>query len=304
VNDFLPDWRAWRKVKPRTEDTQESHVRLYIEPRWGRTKAREINRADIVTWLRTMKKQNGGEMNPGTKAVILSTFSSILDYAVQADVLAANPCRSLARRDKPHASAKAARIYTREELAALNEACSRRPWMQDIIRFAYLTGLRLGEIVGLTWTQVDFEKGVLVIDRQFGKDGRIGTPKGNKAASIEMIPDVRKMLAERHLAVGLPTEGPVFPNSIGGHRHPRDVQNAFGRARAKAGLTSDPRPLTFHDLRHTCASMLMNAPGASLSWVQSYLRHGNAQTTLGYVHKVADDGERAEAAGAALAVLA
>src|SRR5712691_1306305 len=244
VADLLPGWRDWRKVKPRTEETQERHVRLYIENRWGRTKARDIVRADIVTWLRTMKKQNGGEMNDGTKAVVLSTFSSILDYAVQADVLAANPCRSLGRRDKPRASAKEARIYTREELAALIEANDQRPWMQDIIRFTLLTGLRLGEVCGLTWAQVDLEKGVLVIDRQLGKTGIMGTPKGGKAATMPMIPDVRKTLAERHMAAGRPTDGPVFPNSTGAHRHPRDVQNAFGRSRARAKLSSDPRPLT------------------------------------------------------------
>lgn len=300
VSDLLPGWRDWRKVKPRTEETQERHVRLYIENRWGRTKARDIVRADIVTWLRTMKKQNGGEMNDGTKAVILSTFSSILDYAVQADVLAANPCRSLGRRDKPRASAKEARIYTREELAALIEANNRRPWMQEILRFTVLTGLRLGEVCGLTWGQVDFEKGVLVIDRQLGKDGRVGTPKGGVTATMPMIPDVRKMLAERHLAAGRPTEGPVFPNSTGAHRHPRDVQNAFGRARARAKLSSDPRALTFHDLRHTCASMMANMPGAVLPQVQAYLRHGKLTTTMGYIHRVENE-EWAEQAGAALA---
>src|SRR5205085_2758924 len=115
-----------------------------------------------------------------------------------------------------------------------------------------------------------------------------------------LIPAVRKMLAERHLSAGRPTNGPVFPNSSGTHRHPRDVQNAFNRSRAVARLSGDPRPLTFHDLRHTCASNLANAPGAVLPQVQAYLRHGKLTTTMTYIHPIKNE-EWAAQAGAALA---
>jgi integrase len=126
----------------------------------------------------------------------------------------------------------------------------------------------------------------------------MGTPKGGVAATMPIIGGVKTLLAAMKLKAGpVGPESPVFPNSLGRHRQPRDIQRAFGWAKERAGIEGD---LRFHDLRHTCASLLANAPGAELPQVQAYMRHASLNTTLGYVH-VVERKEWAEQADTAFA---
>jgi integrase len=129
-----------------------------------------------------------------------------------------------------------------------------------------------------------FSAGKLMIRQALGKDGRIGTPKGGKPATIDLLPQLRKALIEKHIAAGRPPSGPVFANSLGGHRQPRRAARFTKRA-IGAGLSNEPRAFRFHDLRHSCVFLLVNA-GASPTWVQEFARHPNLATTLGYAHKI------------------
>lgn len=149
--------------------------------------------------------------------------------------------------------------------------------------------LRLGEVIGLQWGDVDFDTGYITIERQVGLDGRTGTPKGGRTDRIPMMPQMRALLAEMKMRAkpeNSKPDSPVFVNSLGGHRQSRDVQATFDKARRYAALSDEPRAFRFHDLRHTSVSMLANRPGADMVQVQAFARHANLQTTLGYVHKI------------------
>jgi hypothetical protein len=97
--EVLEGWRAWRKLKPRSEEAYDGHVRLHIVPKFGRMKVRDINRAELRAWLNGMKRKDGkpGPLGEGTKTVIFATLSSVLDYCVEAELLGTNPCRTLGR---------------------------------------------------------------------------------------------------------------------------------------------------------------------------------------------------------------
>jgi hypothetical protein len=162
-----------------------------------------------------------------------------------------------------------------------------------MIQTAYFAALRLGEVCGLTWGQVNYERNVLVIDRQLGKDGEFGTPKGGETGEVPFADILRKVLTEqRHALVqrygfgAVAADKPVFPNTYGDFRRQGIVDRAFRQAREKAELSTDPRALSFHDLRHSCASRLANDPGAVLPEVQAFLRHKNLNTTLSYIHRL------------------
>lgn len=299
--DLLPGWRALREVsvKPRTRETEEGNVRLHIEPRWGRAKVRDISKNAITTWINGLARKDGKPMNCGTRSLVLAQLSSILDYAVDENILASNPCKTLSRKAKPKQVKYEYRVLADGELNLLLKGVSRRrEWLAPIIRLTAFTGLRLGEVVGLEWGDVSFEDGTITVARQLGKDGRIGTPKGGVAATVEMAPQVRTILAELKLRAEavLPT-APVFRNTYGERRQPRDVQRAFVQARDAAGLTG----LRFHDLRHTYATHLARA-GVNIAVIQKQLRHANLSTTLGYVHAL-DSLDTPEQLGAALAAL-
>ena len=288
LNDVLDGWRTWRSLKPRSEQTYDDHVRIHIAPRFGRVRVRDITRADVRGWLNAMKRMDGrsGPISEGTKMIVCSTLSSILDYCVDAEIVGVNQCRTLGKA-KPRQEKIEARILGAVELDALLAACERFTWLREIILLTLYGALRLGEVCGLEWQDIDFEAGRITVRQQVGKDGRIGTPKGGKVETIPMSPQARRLLASLKIAAADKSGGaPVVTNTLGGHRGPRDVQRAFDKARRYAGLTDEPRSLRFHDLRHTSISMLANVPAADIVQVQAFARHANMQTTLGYVHKI------------------
>ena len=293
--EAVEGWRQIRSVKPRTAAGYDDVLRVHVLPRWRRVKVRDVRALEIQVWLAGLKRKDGrpGELAGGTKRIILDVFSLMLDYAVEAGALNANPCRALPRRVKPRSGTLEARILTRPEEEALLAAA--KPWLRPIILMGVLAGLRLGEVCGLRWADVDFAADKLHIRRTLSTaDGKsFGTPKGGREQSIDLNPQLRALLRAVPSRFGGP-DAPVFQTRHGGrHLHPRTVTDAFALARRKA-LSDQPRPFRFHDLRHTCASRLVNG-GLPATWVQSYLRHADLATTLRYLHDDAAEQRKAEA---------
>ena len=290
-------------MKPRTRATQAAHVRLYISKPLGRARVRDINRAAVVRWLAGLRRQDGkpGPLSDGTKALVLATLSSILDYAVLSDIVASNPCKSLDRKAKPRQGKIEDRVLAPDELDALLVACKRFPWLRPMIQTALLAALRLGEVCGLDWQDIDFERGVIVVRQNYGKDGNLGTPKSGEVKEVPLVPELRRLLAGHKIAAeNTAPDAPAFVNKIGGRRRPNEVGRAFTKARTYAGLSTGPRALRFHDLRHTTITTLANTPRAVLTQVQAFARHESLQSTLLYIHRV-EDATWTEQAGAALA---
>jgi integrase len=138
--------------------------------------------------------------------------------------------------------------------------------------------LRKGEVVGLRWQDVDFQAGMLTISEQLRRNGKTATPKGNKPATIRLLEPARKVLLRRWFAAGQPATGSVFDVPY------TRLDAAFRRVRNQAGLSTDPRPFEFHDLRHTGVSRLANKPGAVLVQVRDFARHSSLAITEQYMH--------------------
>ncbi len=170
---------------------------------------------------------------------------------------------------------------------------------QPIIRFAILTGLRLGEIWRLRWEDVDWG------GRQITVHG-----KGSKVATIPLAPDVRELLwplrGHHPDAVFTYEVARSRDGRVRGERQPitrSGLQTAFRRVLPHASIEN----FRFHDNRHTAATRLLRS-GANLKVVQRLLRHEDIGTTTKYAHVTDDDvmeamqraSERARAAQAAL----
>jgi len=301
VGELAEKWRGLRKVKPRTVRNYDNSYRCHVEKRWARVRARDVQRVGIVEWLSGLRRLDGKPLDEDTKGIALSVLTNILDVGVEMNVIASNPCRSLPRRSKPHPTRIEPRILQDGELARLTDAAPA--WLGDVILVTYYAALRLGEVCGLQWQDVDFDRNVLVIQRQLSPDMAWGTPKGGKTAEVPMVPELRRLLAEKKLAAGAAATSPVLPGMrCGGYMSPRSVGRSFEVAREKAGLSKEPRVLRFHDLRHSAISRLANAPGAVLPQVQAFARHATLVTTMTYIHRI-ESATWAEEAAAALAGL-
>ena len=186
---------------------------------------------------------------------------------------------------------------TREEVHALIEAIDGHP-LQPLIVTAVATGLRQGELLGLQWADLDLERGTLTV-RQALQDGELVPTKTDKSRrTVGLPPDVvallrqhRQGMREWRLAMGTgwhgadnPGEGLVFTNTIGRHLDGPTVTHQFQALLAEAGL---PR-IRFHDLRHTCATLLLN-DGVPLHTVSRLLGHSQIAITADtYGHLVPD----------------
>ncbi|MDD2785908.1 MAG: site-specific integrase [Patescibacteria group bacterium] len=158
------------------------------------------------------------------------------------------------------------------ESIALVKNCDEPMW-KEMLLMALRTGMRLGELFGLDWSDVDFDRKMINVRRSIVR-GHVGTPKSNKTRYIPMTNDLARMIYERRQRDGL-----VFHREDGTALSHHIAENAMRRACKKA----DMRYIGWHTLRHTFASTLVSE-GVPLNAVQNLLGHANVTTTMCYAH--------------------
>ena len=158
------------------------------------------------------------------------------------------------------------RWLTEDEEARLLAACPS--WLRELVVFALHSGMRLGEILALTWTGVDLFRKTVTVFRS--KNGERRTVPLNQTV-MTLLTDKAKV---RHLKTTL-----VFPSRAGTGIDPNHLRRALRPAMAKAGL----QDCHFHDLRHTFATRLVQS-GVDLYKVQRLLGHKSPMMTQRYAH--------------------
>jgi integrase len=205
----------------------------------------------------------------------LAVLSAALSHArTELEWDAPDPVRGRAPRPGPGRL----RWITREEAARLIAAAGQipqAPHLPDLIRLALHTGMRRGELLGLEWSRVDFGGRLIYLDTHHTKTGaRRAVPINAEAwAALRSRWDWR--------AEHCPETPWVFAHGDDKHQGEpiRDVKHAFTSACRAAGITD----FRFHDLRHTCASWLIQS-GASLSEVAAILGHTTIRMAERYAH--------------------
>ncbi len=155
------------------------------------------------------------------------------------------------------------RYLSKEECKTLINACSSH--LKPIVITALNTGMRRGEILSLTWENVDLKHGFILLDRTKNGERREIPINATLRDTLEALP--RRI-----------DGGPVFYDPITGLPY-GDVKTAFNGARRRAKI----RDFRFHDFRHTFASHLVMA-GVDLTTVSRLLGHKSLSMTLRYAH--------------------
>lgn len=195
----------------------------------------------------------------------------ILNIAVSNSWILRNPFKQGESLIRPGEETPRERIISREEELRLLAACDgERQHLRAILICALDTGMRRGEIFSLTWSDVDFESGLITI-RAFNTK----TMRERQIAMTERLAiELECLTANRtgELVFGIKTH----------------AQHSFDKAKRKAGLAD----LRFHDLRHTHATRLVGAQ-MPLAEVGRVLGHTQPSTTFRYVNINADTARRA-----------
>ena len=264
---YMDEYAKPRK-KPSGVDQDEKNIRCQILPGLGeKKKAADVTRQDV------MKMVNGLKGTPAAANRARAVLSKMMELAEVWGIRPpySNPCKHVKKYpEKPRE-----RFLSMEEFNRLGETLAEAEYLnlespQVIAAFKLLifTGCRRGEILGLRWDEVDWERQCLHLT-----DSKTGPKVVHlNAPSLQILQDIERK-------EGSPW---VIPGR-GLQEHLVDVRGPWRRIRKKAGLEG----LRLHDLRHSFASVGA-AGGVPLQMVGSMLGHTKASTTERYSHLAAD----------------
>ena len=293
-----------RRLRPRTRERYEQVIVHHLLPQLGRRRGSQLSREDVENVMAAMRRAGKAE---GTVLKALNVLNAILGHGVSRGWIAANPVRELERDERPSAERGEMRILNRDEIEALLAGAS--PRYRSLLATAIFTGLRHGELLGLTWADVDFEAGLVRVRKQLerpkaGERPQRVEPKTRQAIrAVELMPTLATFLREHKeqaFARGFARpEDFVFATDVGTPLAQRNVlRRALDPAVKRAGLDRVPK-LRFHDLRHTFASLLISG-GLPVSFVSCQLGHANPAITLTTYTHLFDREEHGKRARAAL----
>ncbi|WP_235521147.1 tyrosine-type recombinase/integrase [Cellulomonas sp. Leaf395] len=283
--EYAEQWRAVAAHRRSTADTVERALRKHVYPAIGDRPINSVLPSDLKALVRRMSET----LAPSTVSVIYRHVSAIFKAAVADRRIAVSPCASVSV-PKPR-KAKVVPIETSAVIALADSV--PREWRAAVM-LAAGTGLRLGEVLGLSLGHIDFLRRQVVVDRQLlqiaGKPPYFGPPKTDASYRTVPLPTVVIDELAAHLAA-FPVqgrEGLVFTNRLGTPMRRTSMWTTWQRALVKAGLED----VTFHDLRHYYASLLIRH-GESVKVVQARLGHKSAVETLDtYSHLWSDSDDR------------
>ena len=232
-------------------------------------------------------------MAPKTIKNIAAVMHKAFNIAIKQDLINSNPCD---KAEIPSAPRKEIKPLADAEIPEFLKAIQGHS-MENAFALCLFAGLREGECLGLSWSQVDFEKGTIVVSQQLQKQKVKGGKyfiapftKSNKSRTLmppmiafDYLKAERKRQLANQLAAGSLWDNSynlVFTNETGRHLAIYTFYNAFKKVVTSIGRP-DARP---HDLRHTAATVAI-ASGADIKSVQSLLGHATASFTLNvYAH--------------------
>jgi integrase len=291
------------RIKPSTLQSYRSNLERHVLPRLGSRPIQQVNAAMLNALYGELLAADNGHrpLSPKTVHYIHTTIHKALADAVDAGVV----MRNVAERAKPPRPARPGaheiRCWDAAELARFLDHV-RGTRLEAAWRLAAMTGMRRGEILGLRWRDVDLDAARISVRQavvSVAYEVLESTPKSHQARVIDLDPETVAIL-RRHLTAQRAERAQwdgdysdrdlVIAKENGEPIHPQSLSQAFERLAKKVGL----RRIRFHDLRHTHATIAVQA-GVPVKVISERLGHESPAFTLRqYAHVM--PGMQAEAA--------
>lgn len=289
LNDALAGYmeRGGRRWKQNTLNTYRGVITLHIAPYIGKVRLADLTPLRVQTWVDDLiRKGLSGSMIENARIVLNGACKD----AVRLGVIPHNPVSGAAL---PARVKRRHTVWTAEQARKVLALCADDLRMHTYYVVALTTAMRPGEIRALKWSDVNLEKSILTVQRTITKDARgrqvIGTTtKTGRVRTIALPPSTvsslrklrldqneRRLKAHRWADLDM-----VFDRGDGNLVAQNTVARAHQRYAAEAGVPI----IRMHDLRHTAATLLLEA-GTHVKIVSDLLGHSQIATTLGiYTH--------------------
>ncbi len=281
--------------RPGTHHGYSRLLRDWAFPRFGMKALPEVSREDVKGVIADMGTRG---LSRATIKLAICPIREIFNHAIDDGAKLTNPAARMGRflKDTRDSRLKVVPL-TRDEVERLLVAAAEydraraehrvrelSPSVRLFLLCAVRTGLRLGELLGLQWGDLDFHGRFIEVRRQFAK-GRLDLTKTGKIRRVDMSKQLceafREALDIRKAELAIEgkefdPEEPVFRNGAG---HRLDASRVSKTILRRCLLLADLRQIRFHDLRHTFASLLLSN-GESLVYVKEQLGHHSIQITV------------------------
>jgi integrase len=295
---FVVGWLDGKELARRavTVEQYRQICRQHILPTMGKMRLQEIQPANIKQLYLAKKEEGRGAR---TVQLIHTVLHNVLQQAVREGILGRNPTDAV---ERPKVEKTEMQILTEEQARRFVIATMRNRYGM-LFYLALMTGMRQGELLGLKWTDLDWDKGLLNVQRQLqrskGHSPQLVPPKTKAGrrqvklgqGTLERLSRHKEDQAEMKAARGARWEenGLIFPNTLG---RPESSENMFEDF--KKFLRDNGMPnIRFHDLRHTSISFLLDM-GTPVNTVQQRSGHSKASiTTDTYGHSMAHSQDEA-----------
>lgn len=317
---WLDEWLetyAKPTVKLSTYGSYEGYIRGHIKPELGRIRLKDL-RADMLQKFFNKKQNSGrldkvldiktkklvskkGGLSAKTIKNIYNMIHSALKQAYKNSLIPKNVCELISL---PKQQRQEMQVLSVAEQQALQGALKGER-LGIGITLALFTGLRIGELLGLKFEDIDYKNHTLTVRRTLNRlkvfddptkktDIILGEPKTNKAKRIIPLQDFiipllqahHNMIKSERLLVGqlYDNQDFIICNEFGKHIEPRTYQDLFKRTLIQANIEKTH----FHTLRHTFATRALEA-GFDIKVLADILGHADASTTLNkYAHALPD----------------
>lgn len=286
LKEYFEDWLRTVKQNRRAK-THLGYRRIadrYILPHMGDWQLREVKPLRVEQYLTTLQEQGIGDR---TCQLIYAALHVCLNSALRKGIIGRNP---MAAVDKPKVKhPRRIVVLQPEQIQQFLIAADGHPH-EALYHLAITAGMREGEILGLKWSDLDWDRGWIRVQRQVQRIDGVGlvfaepkTQFGNRVLALGPVTLERLKAHRERQKVDMAVAGNrwkdldlVFPTVIGSPLDPHNLLKEFKGLLEKAGL---PR-MRFHDLRHTSVTLVLNEIGAPVKEAQHRAGHASPSTTI------------------------
>lgn len=298
VGEYLDSWLKGSvsgSVRASTYDRYEVVVRVHLKPALGSTKLKKLTPAQVATFY---QEKLAADYAPAGVNKLHVTLHKALDQAVRWHMVPRNVCEAVSA---PRPSSEEMQTLSPDQVRALLDT-ARGDRLEALYTVAVTAGLRQGEILALRWDDVDLEAATVSVRRTLTKNGTAlltGDTKTGKSRRTISLTDAAVTALHEHLQRQMEEmerlgdlytdHGLVFTTEAGTLINPTNLRKrSFAKLLQRANLPQ----IRFHDLRHTCATLLFSK-GVHPKNVQELLGHANVAITLDtYSHVIPGMGDQ------------